>query len=82
MTTCALTPISGENGPIEFIGSYMQGWFDYAICGEIHQLAGETAQGNALGTLSSCTDRIVGLTATLLGGYPPLPGLVLSEILG
>jgi superfamily II DNA or RNA helicase len=55
--------------PIEFIGRYMPGWFDYTICDEIHQLAGDTAQGNALGTLSSCTDRIVGLTGTLLGGY-------------
>jgi len=55
--------------PIEFIGRYMPGWFDYAICDEIHQLAGDTAQGNASGTLSSCTDRIVGLTGTLLGGY-------------
>ena len=55
--------------PIEFIGRYMPGWFDYAICDEIHQLAGDTAQGNALGTLASCTDRIVGLTGTLLGGY-------------
>jgi superfamily II DNA or RNA helicase len=55
--------------PIEFIGRYMSGWFDYTICDEIHQLAGDTAQGNALGTLASCTDRIVGLTGTLLGGY-------------
>jgi superfamily II DNA or RNA helicase len=55
--------------PIEFIGRYMRGWFDYAICDEIHQLAGDTAQGNALGTLASCADRIVGLTGTLLGGY-------------
>ena len=55
--------------PVEFIGRYVPGWFDYAICDEIHQLAGDTAQGNALGTLSSCTDRIVGLTGTLLGGY-------------
>ena len=55
--------------PIEFIGRYMPKWFDYAVCDEIHQLAGDTAQGNALGTLSSCTDRIVGLTGTLLGGY-------------
>ncbi len=55
--------------PIEFIGRYMPGWFDYTICDEIHQLAGDTAQGNALGTLASCTDRIVGLTGTLLGGY-------------
>jgi superfamily II DNA or RNA helicase len=55
--------------PIEFIGRYMPGWFDYTICDEIHQFAGDTAQGNALGTLSSSTDRIVGLTGTLLGGY-------------
>src|ERR1044071_3654270 len=55
--------------PIEFIGRYMPGWFDYAICDETHQLAGDTAQGNALGTLASCTDKIVGLTGTLLGGY-------------
>jgi len=55
--------------PIEFIGRYMPGWFDYAVCDEIHELAGDTAQGNALGTLASCTDRVVGLTGTLLGGY-------------
>ncbi len=55
--------------PIEFIGRYMAGWFDYAICDEVHQLAGDTAQGNALGTLAACSDRIVGLTGTLLGGY-------------
>jgi superfamily II DNA or RNA helicase len=55
--------------PIEFIGRYMPGWFDYAICDEVHQLAGDTAQGNALGTLASCSKRIVGLTGTLLGGF-------------
>jgi hypothetical protein len=48
--------------PIEFIGRYMPGWFDYTISHEIHQLTRDTAQGNALGTLSSCTNRIVGLT--------------------
>jgi superfamily II DNA or RNA helicase len=56
--------------PIEFMGRYMHGWFDYCICDEIHQLAADdTAQGNALGTLASCTNKIVGLTGTLLGGY-------------
>jgi superfamily II DNA or RNA helicase len=55
--------------PIEFIGRYMPGWFDYAICDEVHQHAGDTAQGNALGTLASCSKRIVGLTGTLLGGF-------------
>jgi len=55
--------------PIEFFGRYMHGFFDYAVCDEMHQLAGDTAQGNALGTLASCADRIVGLTGTLMGGY-------------
>jgi len=55
--------------PIEFIGRYMPGWFDYAICDEVHQLAGDTAQGNALGTLAACANRIAGLTGTLLGGF-------------
>ncbi len=58
-----------REAPIDFIGRYMHGFFDYAICDEMHQLAGDTAQGNALGTLASCTDRIVGLTGTLMGGY-------------
>ncbi len=65
---CVVNSDTGKP-PIEFIGRYMPGWFDYTICDEIHQLAGDTAQGNALGTLASCTDRIVGLTGTLLGGY-------------
>jgi len=58
-----------REAPIDFIGRYMHGFFDYAICDEMHQLAGDTAQGNALGTLASCADRIVGLTGTLMGGY-------------
>jgi len=55
--------------PIEFIGRYMQDFFDYAIADEVHELKGETAQGNALGTLAVCADRIAILTGTLLGGY-------------
>lgn len=56
--------------PIEFIGRYMaRGFFDYAIADEVHELKGDTAQGNALGTLASCAERIVVLTGTLLGGY-------------
>ncbi len=34
--------------PLEFIGRYMDQWFDYAICDEAHQLANDTAQGNGL----------------------------------
>jgi len=37
--------------PIEYIGRYMRGWFDFAIADELHQLAGDTAQGNGLGVL-------------------------------
>jgi hypothetical protein len=58
-----------REAPIDFIGRYMHGFFDYAVCDEMHQLAGDTAQGNALGTLVSCADRLVGLTGTLMGGY-------------
>jgi superfamily II DNA or RNA helicase len=58
-----------REAPIDFIGRHMHGFFDYAICDEMHQLAGDTAQGNALGTLASCSDRLVGLTGTLMGGY-------------
>jgi len=32
----------------------MDHWFDYAICDEAHQFGGgDTAQGNALGTLEA-----------------------------
>jgi hypothetical protein len=56
--------------PIEFIGRYMEGFFDYGIADEVHELkSGGTAQGNALGTLASACDRTVVLTGTLLGGY-------------
>jgi hypothetical protein len=55
--------------PLDFIGRYMDQWFDYAICDEAHQLANDTAQGNGLGTLAACADRTVILTGTLLGGY-------------
>ena len=58
-----------REAPIDFIGRHLHGFFDYAICDEMHQMAGDTAQGNALGTLASCADRLVGLTGTLMGGY-------------
>ena len=32
--------------PIEYIGRYMRGWFDFAIADELHQLAGDTAQSS------------------------------------
>ena len=55
--------------PAEYMGRYMHEWWDYAIADEIHQLAGDTAQGNALGVLNRCARRFLGLTGTLLSGY-------------
>ena len=55
--------------PVDFIGRYMPEFFDYAIADEVHELKGDTAQGNALGTLAGCAQRTVVLTGTLLGGY-------------
>jgi len=55
--------------PIEFIGRYMSGWFDFAIADELHQLAGDTAQGNALGVLGRAAKKLIALTGTLMGGY-------------
>ena len=46
------------------------GFFDYAIADEVHELkGGDTAQGNALGTLAASARHIAVLTGTLLGGY-------------
>ena len=55
--------------PIDFISRYLQGFFDYGIADEVHELKGDTAQGNALGTLAACVKRVAVLTGTLLGGY-------------
>jgi hypothetical protein len=55
--------------PIEYIGRYMGGWFDFAIADELHQLAGDTAQGNCLGVLGRAAKRLIALTGTLMGGY-------------
>jgi hypothetical protein len=70
----ALWQASGKKirrfAPIDFIGRYMDGFFDYAIADEVHELkGGDTAQGNALGTLAASARHIAVLTGTLLGGY-------------
>jgi len=54
---------------VDFIGRYMPDFFDYAIADEVHELKGDTAHGNALGTLAGCAQHTVVLTGTLLGGY-------------
>lgn len=55
--------------PLEYIGRYMKGWWDYAIADELHQLAGDTAQGNGLAVLARAANKLIGLTGTMMGGY-------------
>ena len=70
---CAMWQADGSKivrmAPAEYMGRYMPEWWDYAIADEIHQLAGDTAQGNALGVLNKTARRFLGLTGTLLSGY-------------
>jgi superfamily II DNA or RNA helicase len=55
--------------PLDFMGRYMKGFFDYAIADELHQLAGDTAQGNGLAVLSRISHKLIGLTGTSFDGY-------------
>ena len=56
--------------PAEFIKKYLKGFFQYLEADEVHELkGGDTAQGNVLGMLSSCVDKVITLTGTLLSGY-------------
>jgi superfamily II DNA or RNA helicase len=55
--------------PVEFIGRYLKRFFDYAIADEMHELANDTAQGQALGTLAASSKRTLALTGTFSGGY-------------
>ena len=55
--------------PLEFIGRYMKGWWDYSIADELHQLANDTAQGNNLDVLRRCARKLIALTGTMMGGY-------------
>jgi hypothetical protein len=55
--------------PLDYMGRYMKGFFDYAIADELHQLAGDTAQGNGLAVLERIARKLIGLTGTMMGGY-------------
>jgi hypothetical protein len=55
--------------PLEYMGRYMKGFFDYSIADELHQLAGDTAQGNGLAVLGRVARKVIGMTGTLTGGY-------------
>ncbi len=58
-----------RTAPLDYIGRFMKGWWNYSIADELHQLAGDTAQGNGLGVLYRCSRKLLALTGTLMGGY-------------
>ena len=43
--------------PLDYMGRYMKDFFDYAIADELHQLAGDTAQGNGLAVLERICEK-------------------------
>jgi Type III restriction enzyme, res subunit len=55
--------------PMEFMGRYMLDWFDFSIADEVHQLSGDTAQGNGLAVLARIAKKVITLTGTMMGGY-------------
>lgn len=55
--------------PAKYIAKYLKGYFDYLIADEVHELKGETAQGNSFGQLASACRKTIALTGTLAGGY-------------
>jgi hypothetical protein len=56
--------------PAEFIKRYLKGFFTTLICDEVHEMkSGYTAQGNVLGMLAGCIEKVITLTGTLMSGY-------------
>lgn len=54
----------------EYVKKYLDGYFDFFIADEVHELkGGTTAQGNSFGALSGACKKTIALTGTLLGGY-------------
>ena len=55
--------------PMDYMGRYMLDWFDFSIADEVHQLSGDTAQGNGLAVLARIAKKVITLTGTMMGGY-------------
>lgn len=55
--------------PADFIKRYMKGYYHTFICDEVHEMKGDTGQGNVFGMLAGACKKTLALTGTLLGGY-------------
>lgn len=71
------TPLwAADNGrvrryaPAEYIKRRLPaGYFGWLVADEVHELKGDSAQGQAFGALAARCGRVLALTGTLLGGY-------------
>lgn len=52
-----------------YLRRYLKGEIDFAIFDEIHELSGESLQGEAFGDIVKTAKKSIGLTGTLLNGY-------------
>ncbi len=64
---------TGQGGyqATEFVKRYLpKNYFGLLICDEAHEYKNYgTAQGQAMGVLCRCVNKVLGLTGTLMGGY-------------
>src|SRR5437667_199729 len=51
--------------PMDLIGRHMNGFFDYGVSDEVHELKGESAQVEDLGTIAWCANRTTTLSCYL-----------------
>lgn len=52
-----------------YINHYMQGKIDGFIADELHQFAQNSGQGDAMAEIAAVSDKVIGMTATLINGY-------------
>ena len=52
-----------------YIKERYAGMVDFFLADEIHELKGDTEQGKAFGQIASASNKVIGLTGTLVNGY-------------
>lgn len=53
----------------KYVRRYLKGEIDYFVADEVHELKGESLQGEAFGDFVKAARKSIGLTGTLLNGY-------------